>query len=93
MARLDAALEFAKSGMDLILPITSEMVIHAREESPDFGGLPNAEAILHVEQLQPDLVGVTLRITWDDPDNPGEQITNEVLVPIHRDGYPEGGGE
>ncbi len=70
-----------------------EMVNHAREVDPEYGGLPNAEAILRVDQLQPDLVGVTLRITWDDPENPDGQITNEVLVPIHRDGYPKGGGE
>lgn len=69
------------------------LVERARVTTVENGGLPNAEASLIVSQLQPDLVGVTLRITWDDVNNPGERLSNELLVPVHRDGYPGGGGE
>jgi ubiquinol-cytochrome c reductase cytochrome b subunit len=70
-----------------------ERVDRARETPADEGGLPNAEAFFVINQLQPELVGVTLRITWDDPGNPGQRLTNEVLVPVHEDAYPAGGGE
>ncbi len=68
-----------------------ELVDHARGVPFDEGGLPNAEATLVISQLQPDLVGVTLRLVWDDEDNPGSTLSNNVLVPVHRDGYPAGG--
>ena len=68
-----------------------DLVDEAREVPFDQGGLPNAEANLVISQLQPDLVGVTLRLVWDNEDVPGETLTNEVLVPVHRDAYPEGG--
>lgn len=67
-------------------------VEHARQVSPELGGLPGAEAFLVITQMQPDLKAVTLRITWDDPNNPGERLSSEQLVPVHRDSYP-GGGE
>jgi quinol-cytochrome oxidoreductase complex cytochrome b subunit len=66
------------------------LVEHAREVPADEGGLPNAEAFLVITQLQPDLAGVTLRLTWDDA--AGERLTNELLVPVHRDAYPGRGG-
>lgn len=69
------------------------LVDHARNTLAEHGGLPNAEAFLIITQLQPDLVGVTLRITWDDVNNPGQRLSNELLVPIHRNAYPKGGGE
>ncbi len=68
------------------------LVDHARAVPAAQGGLPNAEAFLVINQLQPDLVGVTLRITWDDVNRPGERLANELLVPVHRDSY-RGGGE
>lgn len=69
------------------------LVDHARNTLAEHGGLPNAEAFLIITQLQPDLVGVTLRITWDDVNNPGRRLSNELLVPVHRNAYPKGGGE
>ncbi len=69
------------------------LVDRARNTLAENGGLPNAEAFLIITQLQPDLVGVTLRITWDDVNNPGQRLSNELLVPIHRNAYPKGGGE
>ena len=69
----------------------AHLVEEARAMPVSRGGLPNAEAFLVISQLQPNLKGVTLRITWDDPNNPGQRLTNEVLVPVHRDAYPQGG--
>ncbi len=69
-----------------------EMVNEAREVPFDQGGLPNAEATMVISQLQPDLVGVTLRLTWDDENNPGQRLSSDVLVPVHRNAYPGGGG-
>lgn len=68
-----------------------DMVEHARSIPFEDGGLPNAEGLMVISQLQPDLVGVTLRITWEDPANPGQNLSNDVLVPVHRDSYPLGG--
>ncbi len=67
------------------------LIEHARHVPAADGGLPNAEAFLVITQLQPDLVGVTLRITWDDQINPGQRLANEQLVPVHRHAYPGGG--
>ena len=69
------------------------LIVQARQTPPDKGGLPNAQAFLIIAQLQPDLVGVTLRTTWDDSKNPGKQLSNSVMVPVHKDSYPSGGGE
>ncbi|HEC24327.1 MAG TPA: cytochrome bc complex cytochrome b subunit [Chloroflexi bacterium] len=79
------------SGLWRVMRRYSRMIEHARQTPPEQGGLPNAEAFLIVEQLQPNLKGVILRITWDDPDNPGERLSAELLVPVHRDAYPLGG--
>ena len=68
------------------------LVNKARQMPVERGGLPGAEAFLVINQIQPDLVGVTLRITWDDVNNPGQRLTSEQLVPIHKDAYPSGGG-
>jgi hypothetical protein len=67
------------------------LVDHARTVDPKKGGLPNAKATLVISQLQPHLRGVTLRITWDDVKKPGNILSNELLVPIHEFGYPNGG--
>src|SRR5574341_1968383 len=69
-----------------------ELVHHARVVPLNRGGLPNAEAALIITQLQANLKGVTLRITWDDPQNPDQRLSNELLVPVHKAAYP-GGGE
>ncbi len=62
-----------------------EMVHEAREE----GELENAEAFLVINQLQADVVGVTLRITWDGADGPQ---SNELLVPIQEHAFAFGRG-
>jgi ubiquinol-cytochrome c reductase cytochrome b subunit len=80
------------SGLYRVMREYARLVNEARNTPASEGGLPNAEAFLVVEQLQPDLKGVFLRITWDDPNNPGQRLSNELLVPVHADAYP-GGGE
>lgn len=80
------------SGLYRVMREYARLVEKARNTPASEGGLPNAEAFLVVEQLQPDLKGVFLRITWDDPNNPGQRLSNELLVPVHADAYP-GGGE
>lgn len=60
---------------------------HMIEEASD--SLLNVEGFVVVEDLQENLKGVTVRIVWDDPDNPSETITNEAFVPVHADSnYP-----
>ncbi len=78
------------SGLFRVMRHYAELIEHARATPASEGGLPNAEAFLVVSQLQPNLKGVTLRITWDDPSAPGQRLTNEQLVPVHREAYPEG---
>jgi len=51
------------SGVWRVMRKYQEMVDEARETPFDRGGLPNAEATMVISQLQPDLVGVTLRLT------------------------------
>jgi quinol-cytochrome oxidoreductase complex cytochrome b subunit len=80
------------SGLYRVMREYARLVNEARNIPASEGGLPNAEAFLVVEQLQPDLKGVFLRITWDDPNNPGQRLSNELLVPVHAEAYP-GGGE
>jgi quinol-cytochrome oxidoreductase complex cytochrome b subunit len=80
------------SGVWRVMRKYQEMVDEARETPFDRGGLPNAEATMVISQLQPDLVGVTLRLTWDDENNPGQRLSSDVLVPVHRNAYPGGGG-
>jgi quinol-cytochrome oxidoreductase complex cytochrome b subunit len=80
------------SGLWPVMRRYEQLVEHARRVPAERGGLPNAEAFLVIEQLQADLKGVTLRITWDDPAHPGERLSTELLVPVHADAYP-GGGE
>ncbi len=48
------------------------------------GDLPNAEALMIIEEWQTDLQKVTLRILWDDPES-GERKTQEHLYFLHRD--------
>jgi ubiquinol-cytochrome c reductase cytochrome b subunit len=79
------------SGLWNVMREYEQFVDEARETPPEKGGLPNAEALLIVSQLQPELVGVTLRLTWDDPVDPSQRLTNELLVPVHSDAYPAGG--
>jgi ubiquinol-cytochrome c reductase cytochrome b subunit len=80
------------SGLWHVMREYQQLVDEAREIPAEEGGLPNAEALLVVSQLQPELVGVTLRLTWDDPLNPGERLTNEQLVPVHSGSYQPGAG-
>ncbi|NDJ55088.1 MAG: cytochrome bc complex cytochrome b subunit [Chloroflexi bacterium] len=73
-----------------MLEVYEEEVRHAMEVDPQFGGLPNAVALLHIEQVQIDLVGLTFEISWGvDPNNP--DFNNSRYVPIHHDAYPLGG--
>jgi hypothetical protein len=81
------------SGLWRVMRRYERLIEEAREVPVEDGGLPNAEAFLVVDQLQPGLKGVTLRITWDDPDNPTERLSAELLVPIHEDAYLHGIGE
>ncbi len=78
------------TGLYEVMEHYKEMVEEARSTPAELGGLPNAQAFLIISQLQTNLRGVTLRITWDGPD--GDRLTNEQLVPVHRSAYPEGGG-
>jgi len=80
------------SGLWPVMRRYEQLIEHARTVPAEQGGLPNAEAFLVVEQLQANLKGVTLRITWDDPAHPGQRLSNELLVPVHADAY-SGGGE
>jgi hypothetical protein len=66
-----------------------QMVKHARTVTVKQGGLPKADATVIISYLQPHLKGVTLRITWQGAS--GEELSSEVLVPVHEHGYPEGG--
>lgn len=75
-----------------VMTVYQREVFKARLLPADRGGLPNAEAFLVINQLQPDLVSVTLRITWDDVQHPGERLSNEKFVPVPKGAYPSGGG-
>jgi ubiquinol-cytochrome c reductase cytochrome b subunit len=81
------------SGLWGVMRRYERLIDEARETPASAGGLPNAEAFLVVEQLQANLKGVTFRITWDNPENPAERLSTELLVPIHEDAYPHGIGE
>ena len=61
-------------------------VIHAAtaEDLEPYQQLPNAEAVMVVEDWQTDLRKVTMRITWDDVES-GERTTYEKHVFIHAD--------
>ena len=79
------------SGLYAIMTQYKQMVDHARTVDPSKGGLPNAKATLDITQLQPHLDGVTLTITWDNVAKPGTTLSNNVFVPVHEFGYPQGG--
>jgi hypothetical protein len=81
------------SGLWRVMRRYELLIDEAREVPAAEGGLPNAEAFLVVDQLQANVRGVTLRITWDDTENPAERLSAELLVPIHEDAYPHGTGE
>jgi len=66
------------------------MVEDARRTPTDRGGLQNAKAYLTVTQLQANLKGVTLRIVWDNPNDPAKPLSNEQLVPVDKHGYRPG---
>lgn len=65
----------------------------ARETPVERGGLPNAIGTLEVYQMQSDVVGINLFITWDNPAQPDQPFESKLLVPVHEAGYPEGGLE
>jgi len=69
----------------------ARLVDHARNTDSKRGGLPNATAYLIVRQMQSNLKAVTLRIVWDDPNDSTRKLTNEQLVPVHRNAYTTGG--
>ena len=77
------------SDLYLLMEEYEALVKHARSVTIKLGGLPKAEATLVVSYLQPHLKGVTLRISWQGAS--GEELSSEVLVPVHEHGYPEGG--
>jgi hypothetical protein len=64
----------------------SERVIEAatNEDLPDNERLPNAEAVMVIQDWQPELRKVTLRITWDDVDT-GETKSYERDIYLHHD--------
>ncbi len=57
-----------------------ERINHAAEE----GKLPDVEAILVIEEWQADLMKVTPRIVWSDPES-GDRKTYEQHIFLHRD--------
>jgi quinol-cytochrome oxidoreductase complex cytochrome b subunit len=73
-----------------VLEEYTRMVEHARDVPAEDGGLPNAKATLIISQVQSYLKGVTLRITWDNPNDPENPLSSELYVPVHQNGYPEG---
>jgi len=79
------------SGLYEVMNQYQQMVDHAKTVDPTKGGLPNAKATIQIVQLQPHLDGVTLTITWDNVQKPGTTLSNNVLVPVHQFGYPQGG--
>jgi len=81
------------SGLWAVMRRYERLIDEARETPSSKGGLPNAEAFLVIDQLQANVKGVTFRITWDNPENPSERLSTELLVPIHEDAYPHGIGE
>ena len=61
-----------------------DVIYAATEEGlPAYKQLPNADALMLVEDWQTDLRKVTMRITWDDVES-GESTTYEKHVFIHR---------
>jgi quinol-cytochrome oxidoreductase complex cytochrome b subunit len=70
-----------------------EHLVHeAGELDPDLGGLPGVEGYFYVEQIQADVVGVTLLLEWIDPET-NQPNTADLYVPLHQDAYPELLGE
>ena len=63
----------------------NDAVIHAAtgEDLEPYQQLPNADAVMVVEDWQKDLRKVTMRITWDDVES-GKSTTYEKHVFIHR---------
>ena len=58
------------------------LVIEGQED------LANLTGTMVITDMQPNLRGVTMELVWDDPNNPGERISNTQLVPVHADsGY------
>jgi ubiquinol-cytochrome c reductase cytochrome b subunit len=53
-------------------------------EAADAGKLPNAQAVIVIEDWQANLRKVTPRIVWTDPES-GEQKTFEHPIFLHRD--------
>jgi hypothetical protein len=53
-------------------------------EAEEAGTLPDAQAVLVIEDWQVDLKKVTPRIIWSDPES-GEQKTYEKHIFLHRD--------
>ncbi len=64
----------------------SERVTYAatNDKLPDYKRLPNARAVMVIEDWQQDLKKVTLRITWDDPAT-GEAKVYEKQYFLHRE--------
>lgn len=64
----------------------SERVTHAATATDlqPFERLPNAEAVMVIENWQTDLKKVTMRILWDDPVN-GDRKSYEKHYFLHRD--------
>ena len=64
----------------------TERVTHAATATglQNFERLPNAEAVMLIEDWQTDLKKVTMRILWDDPDS-GDRKNYEKHYFLHRD--------
>ena len=53
-------------------------------EAEEAGDLPDAQAVMVIEDWQDDLKKVTPRIVWTDPES-GEQKTYEKHIFLHRE--------
>jgi hypothetical protein len=53
-------------------------------EAEEAGALPDAQAVMVIEDWQADLKKVTPRIIWTDPES-GEQKTYEAHLFLHRE--------
>jgi hypothetical protein len=69
-------------GCPILVNVFNEYSAHV-VEAVEEGKLPNAQALLVIEDWQKDLRKVTPRIIWDDPET-GEVKTYERHIFLHR---------
>ena len=93
--------EFSTENYETVLPRSNElypvmaefaeMIEEARHLPVERGGLPDAVGYVSVSQLQGGLMGVNLRINWNASEGSDQAFSSSLLVPVHENGYPEGG--